>query len=201
MKTFTQYLYESFNDKKYSFIVKIAGDVPEHCEDVMESSLKKFEIDKFSKIRTTPIQAKLQDFPELENLEVTLYEIDLLYPTTSLVLHSYISEQTGIPSSNIKVRNRAEEDEAELNVENCNEDEEKSKALLSQPYENTDNQQLAGEKHKSLFLKNLAKQSKDAKQTQYKGVNDQLLAKKCPKESTKQKTKDEKSYSPISGKK
>lgn len=199
MKTFTQYLYESINDKKYSFIVKIAGEIPENCEDVMEASLKKFELDKFSKIRTTPIQAKLQDFPDLENVEVTLYEVDLLYPTTSLVLNTYLADQIGIPLSNIKVRNMAEEDETELNNEN--EQGVKSKALLNQPYEKTENQSLVGEKHMNTFLKYLAQQSKDQQPTQYKGVNDQLLAKKIPKESVKHKSKDEKSYSPISGKK
>lgn len=40
---------------------------------------------------------------------------------------------------------------------------------------------LHGEKHKSNFLKELSKTQKDHGMTQYKGVNDQLLAKKMPK--------------------
>ena len=49
MKSFIEYLYESQEAKKYAFKVKIAGDLPEHCEDVMETALQQYQVCKFSK--------------------------------------------------------------------------------------------------------------------------------------------------------
>lgn len=187
MRTFKEYLKESQEDRKYSFKIKIAGDLPENCEDVMKSIFKKYECCNFTKIRTTPIQSKLVDFPQLENAEVTIFEADFEYPTTSSVLSSYISENTGITADRIKVRSPKEEAEAELNAEHSEEDKKKQ-ALLTQDYDKENNQSLVGEKKVSNFLKELQKARVEIEQ--YKGVNDQLLAKKAPKEKTSAAVKE-----------
>ena len=44
MKSFIEYLTESKEEKKYSFKIKIAGDLPENCEDVMETALQKYKV-------------------------------------------------------------------------------------------------------------------------------------------------------------
>ena len=182
MKSFIDYLTESTEEKKYVFKVKIAGAVPEHCEDVMETALQKYQVAKFSKGKTSPIQSKLNDFPSLENESVTVYDIELMYPTTSSVLTNYIAEQTGISADRVRVRSPSEEAESELNATcDC---ETKDKVLLKTPYEKEDNQALVGEKRVSSFLKDLAKASKENKPQQYKGVNDALLAKSSPKGKT-----------------
>jgi hypothetical protein len=178
MKSFMTHLTESIEKSKYTFIIKIAGDIPDHCEATMKQSLDKFEVTSFEKIRTTPIQNKLPDFPSLENAEVTVFQLEVSYPTTSLVLQSYIAEQTGISISNIKVRSSKEEDEDELNAEHADKDK-KSKPLLMTDYAKEKSANLHGEKAVSSFLKGLQHQ---ATLTQYKGVNDQLLAKSSPKE-------------------
>jgi hypothetical protein len=177
MKSFISYLNESVEQSKYVFLIKIAGEIPDHCEDAMKQAIEKYKVSKFEKLRTTPIQATLPDFPQIENAEVTIFKIELDYPTTSVVLHSCISENTGINSANIKVRSEKEEAEAELNSENCDKDSS-SKPLLLSPYEKTKDPQLHGEKYISKFLKDLQKTSLE----QYKGVNDQILAKKSPTE-------------------
>ena len=179
MKSYIEYLKESAEEKKYTFKIKVAGEMPDNCEDVMEAALQKYQIIKFSKGKTTPIQSKLMDFPELENESVTIYDAELVYPTTSNVLVTYISEQTGIPADRIRVRSPKEEEEAERNVENCN--DEKKTALLLQQDKKENNQGLVGDKKVSSFLKDLAKARKDSGLTQYKGVNDAILAKSSPK--------------------
>jgi hypothetical protein len=178
MKSFIDYLIESVEKSKYTFVVKIAGDIPDHCEETMKQSLSKFDLMLLEKVRTTPIQQTLPDFPQMENAEVTVYNVEVAYPTTSLVLQSYIAEQTGLSLSNIKVRSSKEEDDVIENELRSTIDK-KSKPLLLTDYDKVKTNPLHGEKAISSFLKSL--QNKAAL-TQYKGVNDQILAKSLPKE-------------------
>ena len=193
MKSFTEYLMESKEEKKYSFKIKIAGDLPENCEDVMETALQKYQVAKFVKTKTTPIQAKLRDFPTMENSQVSIFDIELEYPTTSAVLTTYMLEQTGLTAERIKVRSPAEDEEAELNAEHLDEDD--AKALLTQDYKKENNQNTVGDKGISNFLKDLAKVRKE--HVQYKGVNDAILAKKAPKEKSQEQAKPVAGKSPI----
>lgn len=180
MKSFKDYLTESVEEKKYSFKIKIAGDLPEHFEDAAKAALQKYQVASFNKGKTTPIQAKLVDFPTLENLQVTVFDIDLDYPTTSTVLTSYVAEHTGVDPCCIRVRSLKEEEEAELNAQNLI--DSNKEALLTQEYTKENNQGMVGDKHVSSFLKELAKTSKEHQPTQYKGVNEKILAKSAPKE-------------------
>lgn len=199
MKTFKDYLTESIEEKLYSFKIKIAGDLPDNCEDVMETCLKKYEVSKFSKTQTTPIQEKLADFPQMNNASVTIFDVDLKYPTTSAVLSHYISGECGLDPCCLKVRSIKEEAEAELNATHPNEETKDGKPLIGQcdpPPSN--NQKLAGDKYVVSFLKELAKGRKEPEQ--YKGVNDSLLAKKVHKEKALADVKASSSKSPIAGK-
>lgn len=198
MRSFKEYLIENQEAKKYAFKIKIAGDLPENCEDVMETALKKYEVSKFAKTKTTPIQSKLTDFPTMENAQVTIFDIELNYPTTSQVLTHYMAEQTGVDPCCIRVRSPLEEAEAELNAEHAI--KEDNKALLTQDYQKESNQDKVGDKGVSNFLKELSKARKDTEPTQYKGVNDALLAKKAPKEKAAELAKASPAKSPISGK-
>jgi hypothetical protein len=199
MKSFKEYLVESVEEKKYSFKIKIAGDLPEHIEDTMKAALDKYKVSSFSKGKTTPIQAKLLDFPTMENTHMTIFDVELDYPTTSQVLTTYMSEQTGVDPCCIRVRSLKEEDEVELNNEHTS-DDSKKEALLKKDYEKENNQDLVGEKKISNLLKELAKASKDTQPTQYKGINDKILAKTAPKEKSTSVDKSSASYS-ILGKK
>jgi hypothetical protein len=199
MKSFKEYLTESVEEKKYSFKIKIAGELPEHIEDTMKAALDKYKVSSFSKGKTTPIQAKLSDFPTLENTHMTIFDVELDYPTTSQVLTAYMSEQTGIDPCCLRVRSLKEEDEVELNNEHMSDDSKKS-ALLSQDYQKENNQELVGEKKISSLLKELAKISKETQPTQYKGVNDKILAKSSPKEKASSTEKVSASQSVLKGK-
>lgn len=196
MKSFSEYLIESVEEKKYTFKIKIAGELPENCEDVMETALKKYDVTKFTKSKTVPIQAKVPDFPTMENVEVCVFDVELTYPTTSQVLTSYMSEQTGLSLDRIRVRSPLEEAEVELNVEHA--DAKDGKALLSQDYQKENNQNTVGDKGVSNFLKELAKSRKELEQ--YKGINDSILAKKLPKEKSAEVAKAAPAKSPIGSK-
>jgi hypothetical protein len=181
MKSFTEYLRESTEEKKYAFKIKIAGNLPEHCEDVLEASLQQYQVSRFTKGKSTPIQANLLDFPTVKNAAMTVFEVELDYPTTSAVLSEILANATGIGRDCIRVRTPLEEANIEIETENQKESDKDSKPLLTQDYEKSNNQDLVGEKRISSFLKDLAKSSKETQPTQYKGVNDKLLAKSLPK--------------------
>lgn len=183
MKSFIEYLYEGQEAKKYAFKIKIAGDLPDHCEDVMETALQQYQVCKFSKGKTSPIQASLLDFPTAKNSSMTVFEVELDYPTTSSVLSEILANATGIGRDCIRVRTPLEEANIELETANINLNGDAT-AMLSRDYEKSNNQDLVGEKYVSNFLKDLAKTSKDSQPTQYKGVNEKLLAKGSPKEKT-----------------
>lgn len=187
MKLFSQYLKESQEDKKYTFKIKIAGDLPEHCEDVMEVALQKFQVSRFTKGKTMPIQSTLTDFPEIKNASMTVFETDLDYPTTSSVVAELIASSTGIGRDSIRVKTPLEEANAEIEQEHlCSDSNE---PVLTKDYEKSNNQNLVGEKYISSFLKDLAKTSKETQPTQYKGVNEKLLAKSLPKEKSNEMPK------------
>ena len=102
MKTFKEYLTES--EKTYKFIVRIAGDLPENCEDKMETALNKYEVVKFNKVKTGPISEKPMDFPQLQNMEVTHYDAEVKYPITSHMLEKYLSDSIPCSHSHIIIR-------------------------------------------------------------------------------------------------
>ena len=109
MKSFAEYLTES--KKTYDFKIGIAGDLPEGVEDRIETALQKFGIKKLTPGKKTPIQERPLDFPQLENMHVTYYETELMYPTTVQVLQTYLGEVCSIDQSHIIVRNPNEPQE------------------------------------------------------------------------------------------
>ena len=109
MKTFKDYLTES--KKTYQFKIGIAGDLPEDIEDKLETVLEKYSLVNLSSPKRTPISERPLDFPQLQNVEVTYYEVELNYPTTVQVLQEYIGYTCGIDKAYIIVRNPNEPQE------------------------------------------------------------------------------------------
>jgi len=102
MRSFKDILTES--KKVYPFKIGVAGDLPEGCEESIKTCLKKFEVGNITSGKKTPIQERPLDFPQLQNMEVTYWEVDLQYPTTSQILQEYIGKCCSIDQSHIIVR-------------------------------------------------------------------------------------------------
>ena len=102
MSSFTQILNES--KKTYKFKIGVAGDLPEDFANKLETSLKKWDCANISNGKTTPIQKRPLDFPQLQNMEVTYYEAELNYPTTQQVLQEYIGNCCNVNQAYIIVR-------------------------------------------------------------------------------------------------
>lgn len=111
MKSFKEFLTESA--KTYKFKIRVAGELPEHFVDHMKSNLAKYEVLNLSAGKTTPITEKPLDFPRLQNMEVTHYEVELKYPATSHVLERYLVDNCSIDHSRIIVRGENDPIEAQ----------------------------------------------------------------------------------------
>ena len=103
MRSFTQLLTES--KKTYEFKIGVAGPLPEGFEDTLETIFKKFGANNLTSGKKTPIQERPLDFPQLQNMEVTYFELGVEYPTTSQVLQEYVGRCCGIDQAYIIVRN------------------------------------------------------------------------------------------------
>lgn len=102
MRTFNEILTES--KKTYSFIIRVAGDLPEGCADTLKVNLEKFDLISLTGPKRTPIAEKPMDFPQLQNMEVHHFEAEVGYPTVAHVLEHYLSDCCGIDHTHIIVR-------------------------------------------------------------------------------------------------
>ena len=188
MKSFKEYLVE--NKQVYEFKIKFAGDCPKDCSMLIKRALSKFHVENISSGKSTPIQETQTDFPGLANVGVTIFDVCTGYPATSLEIQNLVAEHCKTSADYIKVRNLKEQEEEELNHAN---DEPSGEALIEKEYDKGTGQDTVGEKHVMSLLKELNKNKVEL--TQYKGVNEKLLAKKAPAEKSTKSTKTEKQTS------
>ena len=111
MGLFAQVLTES--KKTYEFKVGVAGTLDENFTDSLETCLKKFDVNSVSNGKKTPIQERPLDFPQLQNMEVTYYEVSLNYPTTPQMLQEYIEQCCPCEPNHVIVRNMNDDREQE----------------------------------------------------------------------------------------
>lgn len=176
MKTFVDYLTES--KKTYAFTIKVAGDLEEGFADKLKSALERYSVATISKGKRAPITETPVDFPQLKNVNVTSFNVEIHYPTTSKVLEQYICQSCKCAENYVVVRAANEVAEQHQEVVNKKEAE---KPLIGQcDPAPSNNQELVGEKKISSFLKDLAKVKHTGEP--YTGVNDALLAKSTPTE-------------------
>lgn len=188
MTTFIDYLAESV--KTYDFKIKIAGDLPDGFDKAMKECLMKYDCASITKGKRTPIQESPLDFPEMKNTHVTIFDISCRYPATPQVIAEYLSDKLKINRGGIRVRSAKEEEDLTANLEAMNRIGTSTEAILNKPYED-------GPKEKKLdFLKDLESHRGE----QYKGVNDELLAKSAPEEKPAQKDDNIGTTSPIGSK-
>jgi hypothetical protein len=110
MKSFREYLAES--KKVYSFKIKVAGEIPENFENQLKERLERCKLATFSKVSTTPVQKVPLDFPNLSNMEVTIYEVVCEYPVTPPEIAKEVKD-IGLKEECFRVRGSGEPTEIE----------------------------------------------------------------------------------------
>ena len=106
MSTFAKYLTES--TKTYEYKVKIAGDIDKDFTTRLETACQKFEVQKLSAGKKTPIQSLPLDFPALKNESVTIYDLKTSYPVAVRELKEYIADYMKISPASVVVRKPGE---------------------------------------------------------------------------------------------
>lgn len=104
MKTFKDYFVES--RKTYSFRISVAGDIPEKFEDRLKTAMEKYSVVSISKGPTVPITETPYEFPNLQNMEVTHYAVEVKYPTVDSILEEYLGSVCGVHRSHVRVVNK-----------------------------------------------------------------------------------------------
>ena len=161
MKSFNEYLTES--KKTYEFKIKIAGDVDGEFKTKLKDAMERFSVVKMDNGKRLPIAERHLDFPELENTNVTVFNVEVNYPTTTQVLENYVSQVCGCEQNRVRVRTANQDaEQAELNF-----NKEQGEALLTtEELGGESAQDKVGEKHISSFLKGLAADSKSRQDSQ-----------------------------------
>lgn len=157
MKSFAQILTES--KKTYEFKIGVAGELPEGFQDHMETALQKFKLLNSSAGKKTPIQERPLDFPQLQNMEVTYFEVETEYPTTVQILQEYLGQCCGIPQSHIIVRNPNEPQEL---YQEAKEDEVYEPMLTKEDMGGESGQEHVGGERVMGLLAELEKARKEA---------------------------------------
>ncbi|MGY8864227.1 MAG: hypothetical protein ACKVJK_01225 [Methylophagaceae bacterium] len=148
--TFEKFLIEA--KKVYPFKIGIAGVLPENCEDMLKTCLEKYGVNNMTSGKKTPIQERPLDFPQLQNMEVTYFETELNYPTTSQVLQEYLGQCCNIDQSFIIVRNPMEPQEQ---YQEETQDSEYVAKLTTEELESVDGQKEVGNNRVMDLLKEL----------------------------------------------
>lgn len=168
MKSLKEYLTESV--KTYQFRIKVAGDLKEGFADRAKAGLARYTCEKFNQVSNTPIQTKVKDFPELENVEVTVFECECAYPVTPQELAAALKNSTGLSETFFRVRNMSDPTEQEMPLAT---DEPSGEAMLNDSqYKDApkvNHKEYFGDDYNKSFLKDLQKASKERmKEAEYK---------------------------------
>jgi len=137
MKHFKEYLSES--ERVYNYRIKIAGDTPKDIVKALEEKLQQFGIVKISAPKTSPVQAKLADFPAFDNESCTHMDVEFRYPAIEPQIQQ-IAQLLGIDPNRVRMLT--------VPYENSNDKltadmESQNKNLLTSPYPATDAEQKA----------------------------------------------------------
>jgi len=188
MKSFKEYLAES--KKVYHFKVKVAGELPEGFQDSLKNRLDRYDIVNLEEIAKTPIQKLPLDFPEMENSEVTVYEVITEYPLTPPEVEKYVTE-LGLSANRVRVRGSAEPSELrqiEMQAED-EDDKDKSALLNDSEYSEAseiDHKDYYGEEFTTGFLQDLMKAQKERiKELEHDKLDSNVYQESAPEQDNK----------------
>ena len=175
MKTFKEYLTES--KKTFGFRIKVADhELDGETLDKIERGLSAFRMSDMSKVTRGPI-TRYREFAKLGPVGCEMFDVVTDYPAIPPQVQQEIHVATGIPLSHIYV-STDKHDDASVMPEPTS-DENASPILDTEEMSTTvSGQEHVGLKKVESLLKELGREKNAG--TQYKGVNDEILAKSAP---------------------
>lgn len=182
MKTFKTYLQESV--KTYSFRVRLADcECTAELMDKIEQALSAFKLVDITKPKSLPV-SRSEEFYKLGAVGRHTFDVVTAYPANPPQVQQAIHNCCGVPLSHIYVANLLGDQMEALPISN----NEEGAVLANNEYPKSDGkeQDHVGLKKIDSFLKELEKNRGVA--SQYKGINDEILAKNEAKESASKTT-------------
>jgi len=149
MKSLQEYLTESKKD--YEYRIKIAGELSKEQIDEIKRGFAQFDMTQISEIAKTPVTKSPYDFPNLENVEVSIFDVKFNYPAGQQSIQQ-IAETAGVNIDHVVVTGTAfdESMSAELEMQADNSGDE---PLLEKDYPEQDaEQKKASEAYGDSFL-------------------------------------------------
>jgi len=197
MKSLKQFIVES--QKTYEFKVKLACDSDDLDMDRVEQAVASFEPVEISKPKSLPYQ-KSTEFPNAPATQIQLITVVTKYPSTPEQIRSLIANRCNFHESNIIVRTAAQELEFE-NQQTVDPGESAKEAVLTQDYEDSDHQDVVGQKAIDAVMKDHKSREYEFagdKTARAKTLNDEPTGKMSPVGSHQNKIPDP--YAPRKGK-
>ena len=174
MKTYKEYLAES--KRTFSYRVRIADcDMNPDLQEKIEVALAAFKLRDISKPKSMPI-TRYREFAALGPVGCHQFEIVLDYPCRPDQVQQTIANGTGIPVQRVFANDLMADEMQPDPTSQWQEGPILTKELPS--VENA--QDMVGEKRTLSLLAELGKEKYQGEQ--YKGVNDDILAKSMPAE-------------------
>ena len=128
MGDFRKYLSESA--QQYDYRIKVAGELDKDFGTKLEQGLQKFEVEKLSAGKTTPIQEAPLDFPQFKNTNVTIYELTTNYPASVFEMAEYIANYMNLARNQVVVKKPGEATEEYQDAMAKEKDESEFKSVL-----------------------------------------------------------------------
>jgi hypothetical protein len=128
MGDFRTYLSESA--QQYDYRIKVAGELDKDFGTKLEQGLQKFEVEKLSAGKTTPIQEAPLDFPQFKNTNVTIYELTTNYPASVFEMAEYIANYMNLARNQVVVKKPGEATEEYQDAMAKEKDESEFKSVL-----------------------------------------------------------------------
>lgn len=165
MSTFADYY--DLNKKDYEYKLKIAEcDFSEVHKEKVRTALQKYDLQGSISYKKTPLQENPMDFPNLNNVEVYIADVVLLYPASPEALRGYLSDVTGINSACIAVYRKGDPrlaDQEDYLYRKSPEFKDDYQPALGSDYGVEDNSAMYGDKYNVEFLKGLESERKNRK--------------------------------------
>lgn len=124
--------YISRNERTYHYRIKTVLELKgnDHALGTIERAIMKYQPVRMAEPRKLMFQRNPQDFPSIENAEISVLDVELSLPASAAVMIRELAEALHIPVSFIVVRgdNDPIENEVQANTAKAEMDEEAEKA-------------------------------------------------------------------------
>jgi hypothetical protein len=169
MKSLKSYIVESI--RTYHYRLKIAGEVNQTMLQLIELNLQKFTPVKIGEPKTTPIQPKLLDFPEVQNERVTSIDVEFRYP----VIEPFVKQMArllGLDENRVRLITPGYADSLDTEYEEYQNQMAHSPVLDHEELEEEKGSKAASKAYGDSYLSSIKDQAKGAKiDIPYAGAN------------------------------